>query len=264
MHNDDWDLIALHVGTRSKEECIATFLRLPIEEPFLEQSVKETGTLGYVRQPWSKEDNPVLGVMALLAETVGNEVAAQAAGKGVRELEEELRRGLKEGAGEGEKEDTSMDLDTTTTTSNQDEDKDKKPTSLALTSLITASTRAHLLALEEDSTLHTLVTSLVSTQLTKLQLKLDHFNSLESLLEVERRGVEKQRQELDQDKIRLGLMRRELAQVLERAKMGAVVPGEEISRVMEGGGGGGGQVAVGVQQPGVAPGVGQAGFARLG
>ncbi|ORY70775.1 SWIRM domain-domain-containing protein [Leucosporidium creatinivorum] len=283
MYNDDWDAVASHVGTRSKEQCIAAFLRLPIEEPFLEQSVKETGALGYNRLPWSREDNPVLGVMALLAESVGTEVAARAAGKGVRELEDELRRVVKqeqeqkEGGGEkdgekekeGEKEDTSMDVDPTnpsTSDPTPSSTSTDKP-SLALTSLITATTRAHLLALEEDSTLHTLVTTLISTQLQKLELKLSHFTSLESLLEVERRGVEKQRQELEEERVRVEEIKRNVVGLWERAKVNpAGIERAEVEGMLSMGGGGaqGAQRPVMVQQPGEAPGVGQAGFARLG
>lgn len=33
---ENWDRVAHHVGTKTKEQCIAQFLRLPIEEQFLE------------------------------------------------------------------------------------------------------------------------------------------------------------------------------------------------------------------------------------
>ena len=36
MFKDDWNKVAEHVGTRTQDECILHFLRLPIEDPFLE------------------------------------------------------------------------------------------------------------------------------------------------------------------------------------------------------------------------------------
>ncbi|KOB77929.1 Uncharacterized protein OBRU01_01454 [Operophtera brumata] len=35
LHRDDWNRVAAHVGTRTHDECILHFLRLPIEEPYL-------------------------------------------------------------------------------------------------------------------------------------------------------------------------------------------------------------------------------------
>lgn len=35
MYADNWEGIAYHVGTRSKEACVVKFLQLPIEEPYL-------------------------------------------------------------------------------------------------------------------------------------------------------------------------------------------------------------------------------------
>ena len=36
MYRDDWNNVAEHVGTRTQDECIMHFLKLPIEDPFLE------------------------------------------------------------------------------------------------------------------------------------------------------------------------------------------------------------------------------------
>lgn len=43
MFKDDWNKVAEHVSSRTQDECILHFLRLPIEDPFLEES---TGALG--------------------------------------------------------------------------------------------------------------------------------------------------------------------------------------------------------------------------
>ena len=51
MHRDDWNKVAEHVGTRTQDECIMHFLKLPIEDPFLEPAKGpamegETGGIG--------------------------------------------------------------------------------------------------------------------------------------------------------------------------------------------------------------------------
>ena len=42
LHKDDWNKICEHVGSRTQNECILHFLRLPIEDPYLEDH--EAGT----------------------------------------------------------------------------------------------------------------------------------------------------------------------------------------------------------------------------
>uniref|UniRef100_H2Z1E7 SWIRM domain-containing protein n=1 Tax=Ciona savignyi TaxID=51511 RepID=H2Z1E7_CIOSA len=36
MHKDDWNKVSEHVGSRTQDECILQFLRLPIEDPYIE------------------------------------------------------------------------------------------------------------------------------------------------------------------------------------------------------------------------------------
>ena len=36
MYKDDWNKVCEHVGSRTQDECILHFLRLPIEDPYLE------------------------------------------------------------------------------------------------------------------------------------------------------------------------------------------------------------------------------------
>lgn len=37
LYKDDWNKVAEHVGSRTQDECILHFLRLPIEDPYLEE-----------------------------------------------------------------------------------------------------------------------------------------------------------------------------------------------------------------------------------
>lgn len=43
LYRDDWNKVCEHVGTRTQDECILHFLRLPIEDPYLEDF--DTGTV---------------------------------------------------------------------------------------------------------------------------------------------------------------------------------------------------------------------------
>ena len=43
MYRDDWNKVAIHVGSRTQDECILHFLKLPIEDPYLEESPDSLG-----------------------------------------------------------------------------------------------------------------------------------------------------------------------------------------------------------------------------
>ena len=43
MFKDDWNKVCEHVGSRTQDECILHFLRLPIEDPYLEESSGHMG-----------------------------------------------------------------------------------------------------------------------------------------------------------------------------------------------------------------------------
>lgn len=93
MFNDDWNAIADHVGTRTREQCVIRFLQLPIEDPYLEEKPESLGPLQYTgRQPFTQADNPVLSVVAFLASIVDPKVAAAAAKSSVDEMTKNLHR----------------------------------------------------------------------------------------------------------------------------------------------------------------------------
>ncbi|XP_073959419.1 SWI/SNF- related protein mor isoform X2 [Choristoneura fumiferana] len=80
LHRDDWNRVAAHVGTRTHDECILHFLRLPIEEPYLQDNVSGgvLGPLAYQPIPFSKAGNPVMSTVAFLASVVDPRIAAKA------------------------------------------------------------------------------------------------------------------------------------------------------------------------------------------
>ncbi|KAG0205966.1 hypothetical protein BGX28_002516 [Mortierella sp. GBA30] len=87
LYDEDWNMVAEHVGTRSREQCILHFLQLPIEDPYLGGvTERELGSLQYHRAPFSESDNPVMSVVAFLASVVNPGVAAAAAQSALKEL----------------------------------------------------------------------------------------------------------------------------------------------------------------------------------
>ncbi|ORX38569.1 hypothetical protein BD324DRAFT_621425 [Kockovaella imperatae] len=91
MYDDDWSKVSLHVGTRSKEQCIAKFLQIPIEDQYL--TADKAADLGPLRYqagingvPFESAENPVMSVVTFLANAVGPAVAAAAAQSALGEL----------------------------------------------------------------------------------------------------------------------------------------------------------------------------------
>lgn len=79
MYKDDWNKVSEHVGSRTQDECILHFLRLPIEDPYLEDSSSSLGPLAYQPVPFSQAGNPVMSTVAFLASVVDPRVASAAA-----------------------------------------------------------------------------------------------------------------------------------------------------------------------------------------
>lgn len=69
LYKDDWNKVCEHVGSRTQDECILQFLRLPIEDPYLEGE-SNLGPLAYQPIPFSKQGNPVMSTVAFLASVV--------------------------------------------------------------------------------------------------------------------------------------------------------------------------------------------------
>jgi SWI/SNF related-matrix-associated actin-dependent regulator of chromatin subfamily C len=117
-NSDDWGRIASHVGTKSKAQCLAHFLALPIQERFLDDmegrpsapaavaTALAAGAVGgedvgaapeEVRDafagphliPFQDAGNPIMAQCAFMAAVVGPRVAAAAAAAALAALEQE-------------------------------------------------------------------------------------------------------------------------------------------------------------------------------
>ncbi|KAI0098199.1 putative RSC complex subunit [Nemania sp. FL0031] len=212
-YDDDWSEIAEHVGTRTREECVLQFLQLDIEDKYLESEAPVRAPIGLPMLgnhggflPFSQADNPVMSVIGFLASLADPKTTAAAAKKSVEELQQGLRKRIEGGDaakvnGKGkEKENESMEIDihqetttttTTTTTTN----------TIASIPLAAMGARAGGLASHEEREMTRLLSAAVNVTLQKMELKLKYFDEMESILQAERRELERGRQQLFLDRL---------------------------------------------------------------
>ncbi|NXG17790.1 SMRC2 protein, partial [Grallaria varia] len=302
MYKDDWNKVSEHVGSRTQDECILHFLRLPIEDPYLEDSEASLGPLAYQPIPFSQSGNPVMSTVAFLASVVDPRVASAAAKSALEEfskMKEEVPTALveahvrkveeaakvtgkadpafglessgiagttsdeperivavelvppqeprdgtteeeaKEKPGEtpkkeeekgkeveAEKEPDKGDSDSAGEPEKEKEVKEgldeapKEPpepeaerkakverdigegnlSTAAAAALAAAAVKAKHLAAVEERKIKSLVALLVETQMKKLEIKLRHFEELETIMDREREALEYQRQQLLADR----------------------------------------------------------------
>lgn len=197
LHDDNWDKIAEHVGSRTREQCVAHFLQLPIEDAYLSTAgTGAAGPLAYLggrteASAMGQVDNPVLSVVAFLASIVDPKVAAAAAQSAVETLKEEIKAKAAKVADD----ESAMKVEPKEVNG---VDEASRASTAALGA---AAAKAHLLASHEDGELLRLVREVVDAQVEKLNLKIKQVDELESLLEAERRAVEAQRQALVEDRL---------------------------------------------------------------
>ncbi|GIY78506.1 hypothetical protein CEXT_592001 [Caerostris extrusa] len=327
MYKDDWNKVCEHVGSRTQDECILHFLRLPIEDPYLDDPGAGGGALAFQPIPFSKSGNPIMSTVSFLASVVDPRIAAAAAQAAMEEfakikdevpsalLDAHIKNveaaaadgnndpksgldmtgiagtvgreegggggtGAEEGADKDTKKETpqptenqpaqnnvqvkieteekseSMDVDSATAPektngSSSDESKPANPTesgemaressengevngekagsdsqpdgtdavapkpveteqervlkdaqlsTAAAAALGAAAVKAKHLAAVEERKIKSLVALLVETQMKKLEIKLRHFEELESIMDRERETLEYQRQQLIQER----------------------------------------------------------------
>lgn len=197
LYDDDWNSVADHVGTRTREQCIMQFLQIPIEEPYLSNTAAADNSdiTRYQRMPFSQADNPVMSIVTFLASTVKAEVAAAAANSAIKRIE--AKKAQQSG-------DDTMDLDDVKVSTNADDKMDEdegeqevpgdaktknlpknEVEKVAAVALGSAAAKAKVLADNEGREVQRLVNTVVETQLKKLELKMAHLSELEGLIEDE-------------------------------------------------------------------------------
>jgi SWI/SNF related-matrix-associated actin-dependent regulator of chromatin subfamily C len=213
--DENWTAVANHVGTRTREECVMKFLQLEIQDKYLEDEQDHgSATLQALRgrDPISQTENPVMSVVAFLAQMADPTVVAAAAGRSVEAMNRELNKQLEKGMGgsavvkgkekEGVKLEDSMDVDGQTEAAAPGSNEASNPaTSLATIGLASAAARAGALASHEEREMTRLVGAAVNLTLQKFELKLAQFAEMEEIVQAERRDLEKGRQQLFLDRM---------------------------------------------------------------
>ncbi|XP_035537241.1 SWI/SNF complex subunit SMARCC1b [Morone saxatilis] len=258
VYRDDWNKVSEHVGSRTQDECILHFLRLPIEDPYLEDSSASLGPLAYQPVPFSQSENPVMSTVAFLASVVDPRVASSAAKAALEEfsrVQEESVDKISETSNQPDKTEL-MDAEKIETNSSHqlplradvlkvepsaaklEEERVKRENAenilteerdgrgdddesvgrregdvddgrvmeqdlvegsvatAAAAALASAATKAKHLAAVEERKIKSLVALLVETQMKKLEIKLRHFEELETIMDREKEALEQQRQQL--------------------------------------------------------------------
>lgn len=257
MYDDDWANVANHVATRSKEQCIAKFLQLPIEDQYL--SADPAAQLGPLRYqagvngiPFEGAENPVMSVVTFLASAVGPAVAAAAAQSALGELaqglkrkrekeevngEEEKRQKSEEvkaeagtpaagnaepttetAAAEGEAEPIAVDGENGASGDTPDAPSKSSLERAASVAIGAAAAKAAALSQHEEGRLSALVSRLVAAQARKVDLKLSLFEKLEDVLEDEKRRLELDRQRLFRDRLNIQKQLKAVEELVAKAK----------------------------------------------
>ncbi|XP_076005884.1 SWI/SNF complex subunit SMARCC1b [Genypterus blacodes] len=260
VYRDDWNKVSEHVGSRTQDECILHFLRLPIEDPYLDDSSVSLGPLAFQPVPFSQSENPVMSTVAFLASVVDPRLASAAAKAALEEfsrVQEESVDKVSDTSNQPEKTE-SMDAEKMEPNSasqqvparvdglevepsggsvEEEQVKRENPDNIlteerdgradedegvgqrdgdgeegrrieeqdlvecsvataAAAALASAATKAKHLAAVEERKIKSLVALLVETQMKKLEIKLRHFEELETIMDREKEALEQQRQQL--------------------------------------------------------------------
>jgi SWI/SNF related-matrix-associated actin-dependent regulator of chromatin subfamily C len=212
--DENWAAVANHVGTRTREECVMKFLQLEIQDKYLEDEHDHaSATMRALngRDPISQSENPVMSVVAFLAQMANPAVVAAAAGRSVEAMNNELIKELEKGMGgsgqekgkekENVKSEDSMDVDGQTEVAPASNGTPNPTASLATIGLASAAARAGALASHEEREMTRLVGAAVNLTLQKFELKLAQFAEMEDIVQAERRDLEKGRQQLFLDRL---------------------------------------------------------------
>lgn len=216
----NWEEVATHVGTRTREECVMKFLQMEIQDQYMDDDGSSAGKIEYRalggREPISALENPVMSVVSFLAQMADPSVVAAASQRSVEQMHKELKKELEKGQGttsqteagaeraaaavkpEGE----AMDVDDTTTVTVAATAPSHPVTDLSTIALSSVAARSSALASHEEREATRLVSAAVNLTLKKYELKLAQFAEMEEMIQAERRDLDRGRQQLFLEQLR--------------------------------------------------------------
>ncbi|KAF9608995.1 hypothetical protein IFM89_012334 [Coptis chinensis] len=227
IYNDNWNDIAEHVGTKSKAQCILHFIRLPMEDGLLEsieipsRSIA-SDTPGIVahgrkysnsngdsasksfedldsesRLPFGNSGNPVMALVAFVSSTLGPRVASACAHASLAALSNEDQQ--LEGFVHVDRS-FGMNLSCDAHAVPLPSERVKSAAKLGLAA---AAMKAKQFADHEEREIQRMTASIINHQLRKVEVKLKQFAEVETVLLKECEQVERARQRLAAERIRI-------------------------------------------------------------
>ncbi|OIR57354.1 MAG: SWI/SNF and RSC complex component Rsc8/Ssr2 [Amphiamblys sp. WSBS2006] len=191
-----WSFVSGAVKTKSKEECMLHFLRMPLDDPFSDENAyrliaARSQVADKKRIPFSETDNPVLSVLAFLASFVSPNVSSAAA----KAVLEEIAREKKDGV--------------------EFDDLKERMTFVAGTAVGVAQGHAGEVAEQYSRRVEEKVAELIEVQTRKIELKMTQLEEMESNFEKERKELEEQRMQLFLERFN---MRRDILRMSKEAR----------------------------------------------
>lgn len=254
---NDWKAISDAVGpSKSREDCLLKFLSVSAEDSYLQNGFTSTdGSKDYTSKlgplkydsshiPFTQADNPVMSVASFLAGLVEPKVAAAASGRTIEELKK-IRDKYVEEANKTDQENKENKEEGGDEQDNGDkkagagaDDNTSLLESAANTSLGVLGGRGYALATKAEREMNQLYTRIVSSQLAKVDLKMEKFDKIEKSLDLERRALEREREDLFLDRLSLqkkvnvvdGLLKRALADLSRAVEDGSFASNSESLR----------------------------------
>ncbi|KIW25953.1 uncharacterized protein PV07_09087 [Cladophialophora immunda] len=236
--DNDWNEIAKHVGTRTREECVLKFLQLDIQDQYLEDGpLNGSSALKALtgRSAVSQLDNPVMSVVSFLAQMADPDVVAAASNRSIAVMQKQLRAALEKGMGgteqsttgeteKGEvKSEDQMEVDESAPSAEQPtaeaNGSSKVINDIATTALAATAARASGLASHEEREITRMVSAAVNLTLQKFELKMAQFAEMEEIVQAERRDLEKGRQQLFLDRLSFKKRMKEMENTFRQASL---------------------------------------------
>lgn len=95
-HNSDWYKVSKLVGTKTPEQCVLKFLKVPIEDPYIELSDDDFGILKYASNfPVLSADNPVISNLLFMTKLVDTDVVKAATKNASKVIDKQLFANVK-------------------------------------------------------------------------------------------------------------------------------------------------------------------------
>ncbi|EPX73037.1 SWI/SNF and RSC complex subunit Ssr2 [Schizosaccharomyces octosporus yFS286] len=208
-YDDDWNQISLHVGTRTKEQCLVHFLQLPIEDPYRKVQQDDYGPFQKGFLPFRETENPVLSTLTFLASIVQQQTKSNTIENTTEKHESET----------SEKKDENLD----SSSSNALE-------IAAHAAINAAAEKSRIISTCERRHLRRLVFLLIQSQLEKVEIKMKVLEELEKFCSLELSELDVRAKKLILERLSTKKM---LLEVDSKLKNALSLGGEEGLKVLD-------------------------------